>query len=479
MAANEIHTEYPGKYWIYFFTILGSIFFPFFSYANTYNWEDITEPFNSDFELIEGQNVTIEIRIPDLVIKKSKKLPLYITHSAIHSASSYPSVQINNSIWATYNLSNSKFLNIKIKHLHAGLNKLNFYLKSDNSDRGNSVGVTVKELRFDLEDLESLKAQLADGKKININAQFSVDNKTKENYDIKNSGKHRQKNNSLKKIKDSKHTYDISTRKYLQHALRFLGYYHGTVDGVFGHKTRQAIKAYQKKHGEMPSGHFDKKTATELVQIGKKTSKNAGKIPAPKSKDIKNLVDQQKKNTDLHRPKKIDSLFLSIKQKIEENQKEKAREIERSAKLSRENKNQDSKKAEVTAKSNDGIVKTPEELSERYQSLIDRFNISMNDMFYNQMISSIQSCNKTRYYVSGAFMSHYLYMRFNDLASMAQTKLEAHRNSRLAEGFKITRNQLIMHYNITAENKQALRDVLNKCEIYYQTTKERLLHSKN
>ena len=101
MAANEIHTEYPGKYWIYIFTILGSIFFPFFSYANTYNWEDITEPFNSDFELIEGQNVTIEIRIPDLVIKKSKKLPLYITHSAIHSASSYPSVQINNSIWAT------------------------------------------------------------------------------------------------------------------------------------------------------------------------------------------------------------------------------------------------------------------------------------------------------------------------------------------------------------------------------------------
>ena len=175
----------------------------------------------------------------------------------------------------------------------------------------------------------------------------------------------------------------------------------------------------------------------------------------------------------------MDSLYLSIKKKIEENQKEKARDIEKKGKLILELKNQNSKTAEVEKKANFGILRTPGELAERYQSLIDRFNKSMSAKFYTQMLSSIQSCDRSGYYVSGAFISHYLYMRFNDLASRAQTKLEAHRNSKLAEGFKKTRNQLIMHYNSSTENKQALTEVLNKCEIYYQTTKERLLHSKN
>lgn len=477
MVANKIKKKYLAKIWILFFTILISIFFSSYSYANTYRWEDITEPFSSEFELIEGQIVTIEIRIPELVIKNLEKIPLLINHSAIHSASNYPSVQINNSIWATYNFSNSKFLNIKIKHLQAGANKLNFFLKSDNSDRGDPVGVTIKEIRFDFADLGSLREQLAEEKNLKIRAEVSADNKTKEDSDIKKSEKHRQKN--LKKIKDSKHPYDKRTRKYLQHALTFLGYYHGTVDGVFGHKTRKAIKAYQKKHGEMPTGHFNKKTAKELVQIGKKASKNAGKKSTTKSKARKKILNPQNKITDDHGQKKMDSLFLSIRKKIEENQKEKAREIERSVKLIQANKNKDSKKADAAAKKNDGIVRTPEELGARYQSLIDRFNISMNDAFYNQMISSIQSCDRKGYYVSGAFISHYLYLRFKDLSSKAPTKLEAHRNSRLSEGFKITRNQLIMQYNISEENKQALGDVLNKCEIYYQTTKERLLHRRN
>ena len=478
MVANELNKVYPDKIWISIFIIVVSIIFPSFSYANTYRWKDITEPFNSEFELIEGQNVTIEIRIPELVIKNSGKILLFITHSTIQPSNNYTSVQINNSIWATYNLSNSKFLNIKKKHLHAGINKFKFYLKSDNSDRDDSAGMTIKELRFDFADIESLREQLAEKEKLKIIADVSTDKKIKENSDIKKRKENQQKQNNLKKLKNSKHTYDKRTRKYLQHALTFLGYYHGKVDGMFGNKTRLAIIAYQKRHGEQPTGYFDKKTVNKLVQIGKKASKNTDSKPTTKSKVRKDLLNKQKINVGFDGQNKMDSLYLSIRKKIEENRKEKAREIEKKAKLIQEFKNQDSKKAEVASKRNVGILRTPGELAERYQSLIDRFNKSMNETFYKQMLSSIKSCDRTGYYVSGAFISHYLYMRFNDLASQAQTKLETHRNLELAEGFKNKRNQLIMHYNGSAENKQALIEVLNKCEIYYQTAKERLFHSK-
>jgi len=211
MVANKLNKVYSDKIWIFIFTILVPIFFPSFSFANTYRWEDITEPFNSEFELIDGQNVTIEIRIPELVLKNSKKILLYIDQTTIQSSSNYPSVQINNSIWATYNLSNSKFLNIKKKHLHAGANKFNFYLKSDNSDRGNSADVTIKEIRFDFADIESLREQLAKRKNLKFRTEVSVDNKSKENSDIKKSKEHQQKQNSLKKLKDLKHTTNVPT----------------------------------------------------------------------------------------------------------------------------------------------------------------------------------------------------------------------------------------------------------------------------
>jgi len=479
MVANELNNVYPVKIWIYIFTIFVFIFYSSFCHANTYRWEDITEPFNSEFELIEGQNVIVEIWIPEVVLKSLGKIPILINHSTNHSLINYPSVQINNSIWATYNLSNTKLLDIKKKHLNPGINKFNFYLNGDNSDRGDSAVISIKEIRFDFADKEFLKKQLSERKNLKLRTEVSVGNKTKKKSDINNFEGHRQKQNILKKVNYQKHTYDKHTRKYLQHALTFLGYYHGTVDGVFRQKTRLAIKAYQKKHGEEPTGHFDKKTVNKLVQIGKEALNNTGPKNISKSKFRKKPLKVQKNVSDYRGQKKMDPLFLSIKNKIEENQKEKAREIEKKTKLIQEVKNQDRGIEEVATKRNVGILKTPEELAKRYQSLIDRFNKSMNESFYNQMLSSIQSCYKTGYYVSGAFFCHYLYMRSNELASRAQTKLEAHRNSRLAEGFKNARNQLIMHYNSSTENKQALTEVLNKCENYYQTTKERPVHRKN
>jgi hypothetical protein len=479
MVAAGIIKAYQKNIWIIFFTIVISIFLSSFGYAKTYRWEDFTEPFKKEFELHEGQNVTIEIHFPEFLLNNFEKIPLFIDHSTIHSTSNYLSVQINNSIWATYNLSDSKFLNIKIKHLQFGLNKLRFFLKKDISERDNFVDATIKELRFDFANVASLKEQLSEENNLKGKPEVSVKDKRKENSDINKPKELRKKHDGLQKSKDLNRAFDKRTRKYLQHALKSLGYYHGRVDGVFGHKTCQAIKAYQKNKGETPTGYFDKKTATEFIQIGKRASRKAKKEFAAKAKIDGNLTAEQKKSTDYQEQNKTDTLLLSIKNKIAENQKEKAREIERSLKLNKVSKKQEIKEAEVSINRNDGIVRTPEELGKRYQSLIDGFNLSMNKTFYNQMIASIESCDRTGYYVSGAFISHYLYMRFKDLASNAQTSSDVHRNTKLAERFKNTRNRLILHYNISTENKQALKDVLHKCETYYQKTKPRFLHSKN
>ncbi|MHC4308202.1 MAG: peptidoglycan-binding domain-containing protein, partial [Planctomycetota bacterium] len=273
---------------------------------------------------------------------------------------------------------------------------------------------------------------------------------------------------------------DKSTRKYLQHALKHLEYYHGKIDGVFGRKTRKAIKTYQKNEGKVPTGYFDKKTAKKLVQIGKAASKNSKKKSVANVKINKKFVKIEKNTSaDDKKQNKTNNPLLPKKNNTADNQKEKMQKNENNTNFEKESRKYENKKAEMDKLRNDGLIRTPEELEERYKSLIDTFNQTMNETFYNQMITSIESCNRTGYYVSGAFISHYLYMRFNDLASMSKTSSDSHRKTKLAEHFKNTRNQMIKYYNGSAENKQALKAVLIKCETYYQKTDTRSLFSKN
>jgi len=478
MLAVDIIKVYQKNIWIIIFAIVISVFLSSFSYAKTYRWENFTEPFKKEFELHEGQNVTIEIHFPEFILKNFEKIPLFIDHSTIHPASNYPSLQINNSIWATYNLTDSKFLNIKIKHLQFGPNKLKFFLKKDISEKDNSVETTIKELRFEFADIESLKAQLTEKKNLKSKSEISVNNKPKENSVINKPKEHRQKHDGLQKLKDLNRTFDEPTRKYLQHALKSLGYYHGKVDGVFGHKTSQAIKTYQKNKKEVPTGYPDKKTAKELVQIGKTSYKKAKKKRLVKAKINKKPTVEKKKNANDQLQTITDKRSLTTKIKKADFKTEKLYNSKNRVKLKKESSNQGIRKAELAKNRNDGIIRTPEELGEKYQALIDSFNLSINETFYNQMIASIESCDRTGHYVSGAFISHYLHMRFNDLASIAPTNSDAQRNSKLAESFKNSRDQLIMLYNSSTENKQALKDVLRKCETYYQKTKARFLNSK-
>jgi hypothetical protein len=469
--------EHQKNIWIIVFTIFVSIFLSSISHANTYNWEDFTEPFKKKFELREGQNVTIEIHLPDFIIKNYKTVPLYIDHSIKHSGRNHPYIRVNKSIWATYYLTNSKFLNIKTKHLQFGLNKFKFFLERDISERHTSVDATIKELRFDFAEIESLRAKFSTKNDLKSRPANSDSNKISDNNKIKED---QQKNYDLQKLKTFNRSLDKSTRKYLQHALKHLEYYHGKIDGVFGRKTRKAIKTYQKNEGKVPTGYFDKKTAKKLVQIGKAASKNSKKKSVANVKINKKFVKIEKNTSaDDKKQNKTNNPLLPKKNNTADNQKEKMQKNENNTNFEKESRKYENKKAEMDKLRNDGLIRTPEELEERYKSLIDTFNQTMNETFYNQMITSIESCNRTGYYVSGAFISHYLYMRFNDLASMSKTSSDSHRKTKLAEHFKNTRNQMIKYYNGSAENKQALKAVLIKCETYYQKTDTRSLFSKN
>ncbi|WP_273792394.1 peptidoglycan-binding protein [Brucella anthropi] len=50
----------------------------------------------------------------------------------------------------------------------------------------------------------------------------------------------------------------------LQRALREAGYYHLSIDGIFGPGTEQAVRAYQRDHYLLPDGIVGRKTMTKL-----------------------------------------------------------------------------------------------------------------------------------------------------------------------------------------------------------------------
>jgi N-acetylmuramoyl-L-alanine amidase len=56
--------------------------------------------------------------------------------------------------------------------------------------------------------------------------------------------------------------YDVDE---LQNRLKFLGYYHGKIDGIFGWSTYWAVRNFQYKFGIQVNGIVDMKTKTKLV----------------------------------------------------------------------------------------------------------------------------------------------------------------------------------------------------------------------
>lgn len=63
-------------------------------------------------------------------------------------------------------------------------------------------------------------------------------------------------------------TYKYNSQvEELQRVLRDVGYNPGPADGKMGHRTRSAVKVFQKDRGLKVSGYVDKKTWKELNRV--------------------------------------------------------------------------------------------------------------------------------------------------------------------------------------------------------------------
>jgi len=67
--------------------------------------------------------------------------------------------------------------------------------------------------------------------------------------------------------------------KTLQTKLKNWGYYNGSVDGIFGAKTQEAVKYFQRKNGLSVDGIVGSKTAAALgISLGSSTTTNGSNI---------------------------------------------------------------------------------------------------------------------------------------------------------------------------------------------------------
>lgn len=67
--------------------------------------------------------------------------------------------------------------------------------------------------------------------------------------------------------------------KKMQQKLKNWGYYKGSVDGIFGAKTKEAVKYFQRRNGLVADGIVGKKTLSALgMSISSSSSSSGGKV---------------------------------------------------------------------------------------------------------------------------------------------------------------------------------------------------------
>ncbi|UHA73878.1 spore cortex-lytic enzyme [Paenibacillus sp. 481] len=96
-----------------------------------------------------------------------------------------------------------------------------------------------------------------------------------------------------KQMNETMETFSSATIKYgasgkdvteLQGRLKFLGYYNGKIDGVFGGATKNAVTWFQWKFGLKSDGVVGTKTKTKLVNATKNWSPQSNQSAPPPAK---------------------------------------------------------------------------------------------------------------------------------------------------------------------------------------------------
>ena len=148
-----------------------------FAIAETTKWDDFTKPLKVNFEIPGSYTENIEVFLPEAIIEKNEKIPLYFEIEC-YGCFDYaiPFVKVNDSNWAKYSINKSKIVFIKKKHLRAGLNKFTVSNQSMIT-----TPTKISEIRFELGTIKGLENKFIE--KLSNSQSISL-SKNENNKDI-------------------------------------------------------------------------------------------------------------------------------------------------------------------------------------------------------------------------------------------------------------------------------------------------------
>ena len=295
-----------------------------FAIAKVVKWHDFTQPLKVNSEIAYGGIETIEVDIPKDIIKDNDKVKLYLDVDYPNSFYRYsePYIKVNNSNWAIYLISESKYVNIKTKHLSSGSNIFTISFK-----RPSTQEMKIIELRFVFENNEEIRKKYSLNKNnIILGEKESLDKKEKEIIERKEKErkeridkeiitrkeqeeKAKKLQKELKELKEALY-YDelltFSEKKYLQTGLKSYGLYSDDIDGIIGNSTRKSIKIYQSKLNESQTGYLKKHHAIALIDKGKLIYEKAEKERV------------RRKQEEIKRQKDFETLKAQLREEIKQ-----------------------------------------------------------------------------------------------------------------------------------------------------------------
>jgi peptidoglycan hydrolase-like protein with peptidoglycan-binding domain len=345
-----------------------------FVHAKITEWDDFTEPLKVKFEMMYGANESIEVFIPESIIKNNEKLKLYLEITGYNFEYAEPYIKINDSSWKTYKIRDTKEVYIKTKHLSSGTNRITISTR-----RPLTQAFKVTEIRFELENVIGLENKstdkLSNSEPINLSKNENIleknellDAKEKERIKRKEQEKKERIERELiaKKEQEAKEkiekeilakkkqeekakklqrelaaltealdfdtSLDISDRKNLQQGLKIIGYYNGKIDGEFGNHSRQSIKEYQMSLNENPTGYLKKENAVRIIKSGKnyfekaeleRIKREKEKIARQKELEILKAQLREEIKNELLEEMKVDTLNKNTNNISESNSKTK------------------------------------------------------------------------------------------------------------------------------------------------------------
>jgi len=132
------------------------------SFAKIYKWEDLTQSFKKEIRVGKGAKFTVEVSVPELILKNYIELPINISHRGIKNDRYKGLLTINDQSEKDGYLfkSDQQIILLNTQDLKAGSNKLHIRISPTGSLSWQTDVVVVERLRFDFSKMKDVMAHI-------------------------------------------------------------------------------------------------------------------------------------------------------------------------------------------------------------------------------------------------------------------------------------------------------------------------------